>query len=86
MMPLKLFGSAEMTTWTHDPWADKHFGPVVEVFIPTYKPKSYYENEFSKLGNTPATMQIRNEKGQTRWMTLKPEQIKSILEILKDGE
>ena len=71
-----------MTTYTNDPWKDKHFGPVVECFIPTYKPKSYYESEFYRLGNTPATMQIRNEKGQTRWMTIKPEQIQAILKIL----
>ena len=37
---------------------------------------------FLRLGNTPATMQIRNEQGQTRWMTIKPEQIQAILEIL----
>jgi len=71
-----------MTTYTNDPWHDKHFGPIVEVFIPISKPKSYYENEFSRLGNTPATIQIRNEQGKTRWMTIKPEQIQDILEIL----
>lgn len=74
-----------MNTYKNDPWHDKHFGPVVEVFIPISKPKSYYENEFSRLGNTSATMQIRNEKGQTRWMTVTPEQIKAILEILNKG-
>ncbi len=71
-----------MTTYKNDPWTDKHFGPVVEVFIPISKPKSYYQSEFSRLGNTPATMQIRNEQGQTRWITIKPEQIKQILNIL----
>lgn len=71
-----------MTTFKNDPWTDKHFGPVVEVFIPIFKPKSYYESEFSRLGNTPATMQIRNESGKTRWMTINPDQIKAILEIL----
>jgi len=71
-----------MSAYTNDPWTDKHFGPVVEVFIPISKPKSYYESEFSRLGNTPAAMQIRNENGQTRWMTIKPEQIQAILEIL----
>jgi hypothetical protein len=75
-----------MTTYTNDPWTNKHFGPTVEVFIPISKPKSYYESEFSRLGNTPATMQLRNDQGQTRWMTIKPEQIKQILEILKHGE
>jgi hypothetical protein len=71
-----------MTHFTNDPWTDKHFGPTVEVFIPIKKPKSYYESEFSRLGNTPATMQLRNESGQTRWMTINPDQIKAILEIL----
>lgn len=75
-----------MKTHTNDPWKQKYFGPVVECFIPTFKPKSYYESEFSRLGNTPATMQIRNEKGQTRWMTIKPEQIQAILEILSKSE
>jgi hypothetical protein len=69
-------------TYTNDPWTDKHFGPTVEVFIPIKKPKTYYESEFSRLGNTPATMQLRNESGQTRWMTINPDQIKAILEIL----
>jgi len=71
-----------MSAYLNDPWTDKHFGPTVEVFIPIQKPKSYYESEFSKLGNTPATMQLRNELGQTRWMTINPDQIKAILEIL----
>jgi hypothetical protein len=71
-----------MTHFTNDPWTDKHFGSTVEVFIPIKKPKSYYESEFSRLGNTPATMQLRNESGQTRWMTINPDQIKAILEIL----
>jgi hypothetical protein len=71
-----------MTHFTNDSWTDKHFGPIVEVFIPIKKPKTYYENEFSRLGNTPATMQLRNESGQTRWMTINPDQIKAILEIL----
>lgn len=69
-------------TYLNDPWTDKQFGPTVEVFIPIKKPKTYYENEFSRLGNTPATMQLRNESGQTRWMTINPDQIKAILEIL----
>ena len=71
-----------MSAYSNDPWTDKHFGPTVEVFIPIQKPKSYYEHEFSKLGKTPATMQIRNESGQTRWMTISPEKIKQILDIL----
>ena len=69
-------------TYANNPWTDKHFGPTVEVFIPIQKPKSYYESEFSRLGNAPATMQLRNDQGQTRWMTIKPEQIKEILQIL----
>ena len=71
-----------MTTHSIDPWSDKYFGPTVEVFIPIKHPKTYYDSEFSRLGNTPATMQIRNESGQTRWMTIKPEQIQAILQIL----
>ena len=73
-----------MSAHLNDPWTDKHFGPTVEVFIPIKQPKSYYESEFYKLGNTPATMQLRNDHGQTRWMTLKPEQIKAILKILNE--
>ena len=75
-----------MNTHKNDPWADKYFGPTVEVFIPMTKPKSYYESQFSRLKNTPAALQLRNESGQTNWMTLKPEQIKRILEILNEGE
>jgi len=75
-----------MNTHKNDPWADKYFGPTVEVFIPMSKPKSYYENQFSRLKNTPAALQLRNELGQTNWMTIKPEQIKRILEILNESE
>lgn len=59
MMPLKLFGTAEMT---------------------------YYDQEFKQLGNIAADLQIRNESGQTRWLTVIPDQIKAILEILNNGE
>lgn len=47
---------------------------------------TYYDYEFSRLGELPADMQITNELGQTRWMTIKPEQIKEILEILNKSE
>lgn len=44
---------------------------------------TYYDKELSSLGDdTPATMKLQNEHGETRWMTVSPEQIKAILEIL----
>ena len=44
---------------------------------------NYYTNEFKQLGEaTPATMKLQNEHGQTRWITVKPEQIAAILAIL----
>jgi hypothetical protein len=43
---------------------------------------TYYANEFKQLGALPATMKLQNENGQTRWITLTPEQIAAILEIL----
>ena len=43
---------------------------------------TYYEKEFSNLGDLPANMQITNELGQTRWLAVTPEQIKAILDIL----
>ena len=47
---------------------------------------TYYDHEFKKLGNETADLQIWNESGQTRWMTISPEQIKAILEILNKNE
>ena len=43
---------------------------------------TYYDLEFEQLGTLPATMKLQNENGQTRWITLTPEQIAAILEIL----
>jgi hypothetical protein len=43
---------------------------------------TYYDKEFSHLGEIQATMQLRNESGQTRWITVLPDQIQAILEIL----
>lgn len=43
---------------------------------------TYYTNEFKQLGTLPAAMKLQNENGQTRWITLTPEQIAAILEIL----
>jgi hypothetical protein len=47
---------------------------------------TYYDKEFSHLGDIQATLQLRNESGQTRWITVSPEQIKAILEILNKTE
>jgi hypothetical protein len=43
---------------------------------------TYYDKEFSNLGDLPANMQITNELGQTRWLAVTTEQIQAILEIL----
>jgi hypothetical protein len=43
---------------------------------------TYYDREFEQLGTLPATMKLQNENGQTRWITLTPQQIAAILEIL----
>ena len=47
---------------------------------------TYYNKEFSHLGDIQATLQFRNELGQTRWITVSPEQIKAILDILNKTE
>lgn len=46
---------------------------------------TYYDKELHQLGNAAADLQIRNESGQTRWLTITPDQIKAILEILNKG-
>ena len=43
---------------------------------------TYYDKEFSHLGELAATFQLTNELGKTRWLTVTPEQIKKIFEIL----
>ena len=47
---------------------------------------TYYDNEFLHLGDIQATLQLTNEQGKTRWLTVSPEQIKEILEILNKTE
>jgi hypothetical protein len=47
---------------------------------------TYYDKEFSHLGALSATMKIQNEHGQTRWITVTPEQIDAILAILNKQE
>ena len=47
---------------------------------------TYYDKEFTHLGDLAATMKLQNEQGATRWMTVSPEQIKAILEILNAKE
>jgi hypothetical protein len=47
---------------------------------------TYYDKELSNLGNIAATLKLHNEQGQTRWMTVTPEQIQQILEILNKSE
>jgi hypothetical protein len=47
---------------------------------------TYYDYEISRVGDIPASLKLQNEQGQTRWMTVTPEQIKEILEILNKAE
>lgn len=47
---------------------------------------TYYDKELSNLGNIAATLKLQNEQGQTRWMTVSPEQIQEILKILNSKE
>ena len=47
---------------------------------------TYYDKEFKQLGDLSATLKLQNEQGQTRWMTVSPEQVAAILEILKQSE
>ena len=47
---------------------------------------TYYDHEIKRLGDLPASLKLQNEQGQTRWMTVSPEQIKAILEILNKDE
>ena len=48
--------------------------------------KTYYDKELAHLGNLSATLKLQNEQGATRWMTVTPEQIQAILEILNAKE
>jgi hypothetical protein len=52
---------------------------------------TYYDHEFKKLGvflgsNKSADMKLISEQGETRWLTVTPEQISAILEILNQSE
>ena len=47
---------------------------------------TYYDYEFSRLCEQQADLKIQNEQGQTRWLTVSPEKLKQILEILNKGE
>lgn len=47
---------------------------------------TYYDYEFKGLGVLSASLKLQNEQGQTRWMTVSPEQVKAILEILNAKE
>jgi len=47
---------------------------------------TYYDKELAKLENSQADIQLRNFNGSTRWLTVSPEQIKAILEILNKDE
>ena len=47
---------------------------------------TYYDKELSHLGNLSATLKLQNEQGSTRWMTVTPEQIQAILEVLNSKE
>jgi hypothetical protein len=47
---------------------------------------TYYDKEFSQLGALSATMKLQNEQGQTRWITVTPEQIDAILVVLNKQE
>lgn len=47
---------------------------------------TYYDYMFSRLGESSASMQLTNEKGQTQWMNVTAEQIKQILELLNKSE
>lgn len=47
---------------------------------------TYYDKELQKLGERQADIQLRSIQGQTRWMTVTPEQIQDILAILNKTE
>jgi hypothetical protein len=47
---------------------------------------TYYDKEFQQLGELSATLKLQNEQGQTRWMTVSPEQVEAILAVLNQSE
>jgi hypothetical protein len=46
---------------------------------------TYYDKELAKLAAAHADLKLTNGNGSTRWLTVSPEQIKAILEILNKG-
>ena len=48
--------------------------------------KTYYDKEFQQLGTLSASMKLQNEQGQTRWITVTPDEIEAILAILNAKE
>jgi hypothetical protein len=48
---------------------------------------SYYETQIKRLGvDVPADLKLQNQYGETKWMTVSPEQIEAILSILNQSE
>lgn len=48
---------------------------------------TYYDHEFKKLGEeSQADLQLRTSNGETRWLTVSPDQVKAILDILNTDE
>lgn len=49
---------------------------------------SYYQYQINRLGNEidHADLKLQSDQGETHWMRATPEQIKAILEILKQSE
>lgn len=47
---------------------------------------TYYDKEITKLNNRQADLKLVSVDGQTRWLTVSPEQVQAILEILNTKE
>ena len=49
---------------------------------------SYYQFQINRLGDTPkyADLKLQNDQGDTHWMRVTPEQVESILAVLKQSE
>lgn len=47
---------------------------------------TYYDKEVKKLGDHQADIKLWSVDGETRWMTITPEQVQAILEILNAKE
>lgn len=63
-----------LSSWTH------------KISSPLGLKMTYYDYEIARVGNIPADLKLINEQGQTRWMTVTPEQIQQILDILNKNE